>query len=265
MSQPTLNSALRAEYNDLFDTCVIRPAREGEVDKIAKTITTNKGRYEAISSASSVPWFMIGAIHSLEGSLHFGTHLHNGDSLKRKTVNEPAGRPPGEPPFTFEESAIDALKFDRMSVGLDGSLAAILFKLESFNGFGSRRRQINSPYLWSFSNHYTSGKFVADGVFSPTAVSKQCGAAVILRRLAELGTISFDGDQPRVNPGDPPLVRFSNSKSTDPAIVERAENLQRFLNTHPGIFVKVDRIPGMLTSDAFKKVTGNFLAGDSRA
>lgn len=264
MSQPALN-ALRSEYNDLFDTCVVRPERESEVNSIVKTISTNKGRYEDISKASSVPWYMIGAIHSLEGSLDFGTHLHNGDSLKRKTVNVPAGRPPGQPPFTFEGSAIDALKLDRMSIGLDGSLAGILFKLEGFNGFSSRKKQINTPYLWSFSNHYTSGKFVADGFFSATAVSKQCGAAVILRRLAELGTISFDRDQPPVNPEDPPMVRFANTKSNDPEIVERARNLQRFLNIHPGIFVKVDGVPGTLTSDAFKKVTGNFLTGDPRA
>src|SRR6266487_1583426 len=106
MPGPTLN-ALRDEYNELFDTCIVRPERDGAVNKIVKTITNNRDRYEAISEASDVPWFMIGAIHSLEGDLDFGTHLHNGDSLKRRTVNVPAGRPPGEPPFTFEESAID--------------------------------------------------------------------------------------------------------------------------------------------------------------
>lgn len=44
-----------------------------------------------------------------------------------------------------------------------------------------------------------------------------------------------------------------------------AEDLQRLLNTFPGIFVKVDGIPGEKTSNAFKKVTGHFLFGDPRA
>ena len=82
--------------------------------------------------------------------------------------------------------------------------------------------------------------------------------------MAELGTINFAKDQPPVDPGDPPMVRFSNRKSKDAEEVQRAETLQRFLNTHPGIFVKVDGVPGTLTSDAFKKVTGNFLSGDPR-
>jgi lysozyme family protein len=45
---------------------------------------------------------------------------------------------------------------------------------------------VPTPYLWSFSSLYEKGKFVADGVFDPAAVSKQCGAAVMLK--AVLGT-----------------------------------------------------------------------------
>jgi lysozyme family protein len=48
-----------------------------------------------------------------------------------------------------------------------------------------------SPYLWSGSQHYTSGKFVADGTFDPDAVSKQSGAAVILRRMVDQGAVSL--------------------------------------------------------------------------
>ncbi|MDQ3815011.1 MAG: hypothetical protein M3347_13810, partial [Armatimonadota bacterium] len=41
--------------------------------------------------------------------------------------------------------------------------------------------------------HYTKGKFVADGVFDPNAVSKQCGAAVLLRRMIDREIFSFTG------------------------------------------------------------------------
>jgi lysozyme family protein len=61
----------------------------------------------------------------------------------------------------------------------------MLFKMEQFNGFGYRVKGINSPYLWSFSNHYSKGKFTRDGFFDPNAVSKQIGAAVLLRRMSE--------------------------------------------------------------------------------
>jgi hypothetical protein len=45
----------------------------------------------------------------------------------------------------------------------------------------------------------------------------------------------------------------------------RVEDLQRWLNTFPGIFVKVDGVPGDRTSDAYRQVTGSFLPGDPRA
>jgi hypothetical protein len=105
---------------------------------------------------------------------------------------------------------------------------------------------------------------VADGTWSDTAVSKQCGAAVILRRLAEKGLVSFR-DQPRPATGQPPLVSYSMRKSTDPAIVQRVLDLQTWLNTFPGVFVKLDGVPGKKTSDAFKLVTGRLLPGDPRA
>lgn len=36
-------------------------------------------------------------------------------------------------------------------------------------------------FLWSFSTIYEKGKFVADGKFDANAVSKQCGAALLLK------------------------------------------------------------------------------------
>jgi lysozyme family protein len=39
--------------------------------------------------------------------------------------------------------------------------------------------------LWSFCNLYEKGKYVADGKYDPNAVSKQCGAGVMLKTLAE--------------------------------------------------------------------------------
>ena len=189
MAKHTLEE-LRSEYNSLLQTCEIRADKLREVQDICDTILANKTRYEAIATATSVPWFMVAAIHNMEGGLNFNTHLHNGDPLRARTVNVPAGRPKsGSPPFTFEESAIDALAFDNVGVNLEPSFAGICFKLEGFNGFGSRNHGIHTPYLWSFSNQYAKGKFVSDNVFNPDAVSKQCGAAVILLRLLQMKAI----------------------------------------------------------------------------
>ena len=163
-----------------------------EVDEVVQRILQNQNRYTSIAAQSNVPWYVIAVIHNMECGLDFTKHLHNGDSLKRRTVNVPAGRPKtGQPPFTFEVSAFDALKYDKLTEWNDWSIGGICYTLEGFNGWGYRARGINSPYLWSYSNLYTSGKFIRDNVWSNRAVSGQCGAAVILRRMRDKGAIDL--------------------------------------------------------------------------
>ena len=71
----------------------------------------------------------------------------------------------------------------------DWSIPIALFLFEKYNGMGYRALHVPSPYLWSFSDRYTSGKFVADHQFDPNAVSQQCGAAVMLKALDVLGLV----------------------------------------------------------------------------
>jgi lysozyme family protein len=264
----TLTPELREEYQTLFDTLVIRAERQKDVESLVGKIDANRSRYEAVGGPLAIPWFFIGVIHCLEASLNFKKHLHNGDPLTDRTKNVPAGRPKtGEPPFEWEVSAKDALRLKNLHKLDDWSLPALLYQLERYNGFGYRTRPtgIFSPYLWSFSQHYEKGKYVKDGVFDPEAVSKQCGAAVLLRRMAERGLIAFDSANQPVDPADGsdaegPLVSY------DPKNVsENARLLQEALNAFPGVFLKPDGLAGPRTSDALKRVTGHFLVGDPRA
>jgi lysozyme family protein len=276
MASVSFTPALKSEYQRLFDTCHIRPERTVVVESLVTKVSDNRARYSAVGDSLGIPWYFIGVIHCLEASLRFDRHLHNGDPLTARTVQVPAGRPKtGNPPFTWEESANDSLRFEKLDQVTDWSLPGTLYRLEAYNGFGYRLRhpEVLSPYLWSFSEHYTKGKFVADGTFSPTAISKQLGAAVLLRRMSEVGTIQFKPDGTPItgvgkDNGDGnalfdkfgPLIRYSK-KVKSPLV----EDLQKILNTFPGIFLKVDGIAGDRTSDAFKKVTGRFLFGDPRA
>lgn len=141
-------------------------------------------------TSGRIPWFFIACVHYLECSFNFNKHLHNGDPLTGYTVQVPAGRPKvgHPPPFTFEESAVDAMRFMNFDKVRQWILPFILRKLEAYNGFGYfKYKKINTPYLWSFSNHYTKGKYVKDGKYDPEAVSLQMGAAVILKRMEERG------------------------------------------------------------------------------
>jgi lysozyme family protein len=268
MATVSLTQALRRHYQELFNTCSIRPQRFAAVEKIIDTMQANRMRYQHVTDGTGIPWFFVAVIHNMESGLNFKRHLHNGDPLTARTVHVPEGRPrQGDPPFTWEQSAADALALRRLGPGTDWGLTGTLYRVEGYNGWGYRRfhPEVLSPYLWSFSNHYQSGKYVADGRWSDTAVSRQCGAAVLLRRMVESGLINFL-DQPLPAEDALPLIsRYVTAKPTDAALVARAEDLQRWLNTFPGIFVKVDGFPGERTSNGFKKVSGAFLPGDPRA
>lgn len=187
-------SKLKSEYERLFKTCEINSKNASTVNWYVAKLTDpeNRARYETVAQAVCAPWFFVGIIHAMEAGFNFRGHLHNGDNLKRRTVNIPAGRPKvWEPPYRWEDSAIDAIHYDHLANLQDWSLALTLYRWEAYNGFRSRlEHNINTPYLWSFSNHYTRGKFVRDNVWSDTAVSSQCGAAVMLKVLVERGLVT---------------------------------------------------------------------------
>jgi lysozyme family protein len=182
-----LNEALKKEYQELYDSCVINPARTELVSKIVDKILVNKSRYDVVSEKLKIPWQFIGVIHNMEASLNFKSHLHNGDALSGRTIHVPAGRPlTGEPPFTWEDSAIDALTLRRIDQWEDWSIEGMLYQIEGYNGWGYRLHhpEVVTPYLWSFSNHYVKGKYVADGRWSDDAESNQCGAGVLLKKIS---------------------------------------------------------------------------------
>lgn len=180
---------LRPEYDSLYASMVVRPERLASADAVARRLKANEARYRSVADPLGIPWYWVAITHSLEGG-GFSAHLHNGDPLTARTTHVPAGRPvTGTPPFTWEESARDALTMRALDRWGDWSLAGMLYQWERYNGFGYRARGLATPYLWSGSNHYTRGKFTSDGQYSPDAVSAQAGAATVLRRMTDLGLI----------------------------------------------------------------------------
>jgi len=264
---PKLTDALRAEYQKLFDSCQIRPERAAGIDAATGKIIAGKMRYAAVGKPLGVPWFVIGVLHSLEAGSSFERHLHNGDPLTARTVQVPNGRPlTGEPTFKWEDSAVDALTLDKSAGWTDWTVPGILFKWESYNGWGYRayHPEVLTPYLWSYTTHYSRGKYVADGTFSPSVVSRQTGAAALLRRLAEKGEMNA---QSAVN--EPELLKAIGAggglRFKPNAVQPGAVALQQFLNRFPGIFLREDGKLGERSSDAYKTVFGHFLIDDPRA
>lgn len=179
---------VKAGYTNLWNTAKIRPEHLAAVHSAASAMLTHRARYEALTP--KVPWWFIAIIHNLEGGGSFSTHLHNGDPLTERTIHVPIGRPKtGEPPFTWEGSAFDALQMEGFLDETDWSFPKACWSFEKMNGFGYTKKGINSPYIWSYTTLYTKGKYVADGVFDADAVSQQIGAAAILKQFIAMGEV----------------------------------------------------------------------------
>lgn len=166
-----------------YDRAQIRKEKLRYVQAVSLTILRNKTRYTTVQNATGVPWYVIGSLHSLECSSNFNQHLHNGDSIHYKTRHVPKGRPPGPGPWTWETSAIDALKYDELPQKNWRDIGHTLLNCELYNGPFYLKRGLISPYLHSYDTLYVRGKIVADGIYSSTAVSQQCGVVPILKTL----------------------------------------------------------------------------------
>jgi lysozyme family protein len=194
-----LTPELEAEYVQRFNSLVISEHNRQAADLLAYRLMESQSIYANVETATGVPFYVVGLFHCMEADFDFDTHLHNGDPLSNRTVHVPRGRPVnGSPPFTWQESAIDALAYDAISSWKLWTVSGIAFCLEKFNGFGYRRKDINipSPYLWSGSTHYIKGKFESDGRYNPNLVSDQIGAMVILERLSINHDIALKGLKP---------------------------------------------------------------------
>ncbi|MEM7022227.1 MAG: hypothetical protein AAF637_06490, partial [Pseudomonadota bacterium] len=194
---PPVNStsyaALKDEYVAYFHAARTRPEWTGDLGFYLAKLKQNRGRYEAVGSRLRIPWYFIGCIHALEGGFDFHTHMFNGDPLTGRTVRVPKGQPEAPPAngerYTWEESAEAAMRLKGFDEDTDWSLPRLLYRWEGYNGFGYRSRNVPTPYLWSFSTLYEKGRFVADHRFDPNALSKQAGAASMLRALVDSGEL----------------------------------------------------------------------------
>lgn len=55
--------------------------------------------------------------------------------------------------------------------------------LEQYNGLGYAAKGLPSPYVWSGTDQYRSGKYVADHVFDPNVVDNQLGCAGLIKAM----------------------------------------------------------------------------------
>lgn len=169
--------------------------RAGKLASVAKYLceANAKSSYQAVSARTGVPWSFIAVVHERESSQDWTASLAQGDPWKRVSVHVPAGRGPFK---SWGDAAVDALVncAPYAARNKDWSIGGTLTMLEQYNGLGYASRGRPSPYIWSGTDQYTSGKYVRDGVYDPSAVDSQLGCAGLLKAMMMIDpTIMFTG------------------------------------------------------------------------
>lgn len=160
-----------------WNTCRVNPEALPELDKVSARLLASKERYQVVSKQTGYPWPVIAVIHWRESSGNWKASLAQGDPWNQVSTHVPAGRGPFS---SWEEAAIDALHEIEWT---DWSIAGTLTFLERYNGLGYSNKGRPSPYVWSKTNQYVSGKYTSDGRYSANVIDSQPGCAALLIRL----------------------------------------------------------------------------------
>src|SRR5690349_1458630 len=105
-----------------------------------------KTRYEAVSAATGVPWFVIAVIHEREASQSWAANLAQGDPWNKPSIHIPKGQGPFA---SWEQAAINALTRTPpyAAHNSDWSAGGTATLLERYNGTGYAARNLPSPYV----------------------------------------------------------------------------------------------------------------------
>ena len=235
----------------MFDTCVIAEEKYSEIDNQVRQILKGKDRYHAVSSQHNIPWYVTGIMHSTICDCNFKTHLHNGDLLNGRTTNIPVGYPKkGRPPFTWEQAAEDVFLYYHLHKWNDWSIPGMLYNLEIIGPNGLPDNEIRVSKLWCYSNHFGTGT---------TDETAKCGAAILLRRMAEKQLMPVEINY---------LGRLAEIKKLGVEVLympgrslPKTCELQRLMNIS-GACLRVDGRAGKFTASAYHSLTGSYLDGD---
>ena len=158
----------------------------------AKQLLKNRDRFLALQEHCGVPALWVMPVFDRE-SPSFTSYLGNGDPLKKETTHVPAGRGPFA---TWEDGAADALELDHVTQCPAWTWERACYEWEVWNGFGPRNHGRPSGYLWSGTNQYQGGKYVADGVWSRGTWDQQLGCVIVAKEIAALDQEIAKGFEP---------------------------------------------------------------------
>lgn len=128
---------------------------------VAKALIAAKSVYTEVQRVTKVPWWFIAVVHERESNQDWMASLAQGDPWNAVSTHVPLGRGPFH---SWQAAAIDALVYcpPYAANNRDWSVGGTLTLLEEYNGLGYAGKGKPSPYLWSGTDQYSSGKILVD-------------------------------------------------------------------------------------------------------
>jgi lysozyme family protein len=162
--------------------------QQADVNLFLARYKKNAEHYEKLAHQAHVPPELIAALHWREADGQFDRYLHQGDKLGRKARNEPTDIPLfGKD--QFDQAAVHAIgRFGktRDALGLtedSNDMAAMATYAEYYNGLGYYNNGHTNPYVFSGTDQYKGGKYVADHKYDPKAKDQQVGVVALIDAL----------------------------------------------------------------------------------
>lgn len=241
-----LSSALIVHYETNFNGVQIRPEWAKIVHRSVRRIYESRDLYqstvrEIVSRGfSAPPWWLIGAIHTLEADNVDTRSIRNGAIMWSNVCQR-------ENPWRRDAVAGIVERLPAHLSECDWTLDECLHFAEAWNGWGYlvNHPEILSPYIWSGTTRAgLPGKYTRDGLFDPSAASEQPGVAALLKGLIEAGVV--EPIEPARPEGKAPGCFELAAPSLETLMIQRVVNAAIWPET-----VKVDGIFGQKTRQAF--------------
>jgi lysozyme family protein len=191
--------ALIAKNDQRWANMHILASRLSAFAATARRLSVPRARYQGVTDRLTemglqpVPWWFIAIVSEREygGPPRWDRQLGQGDPLDQKSRHDPKDRgpfldhpddvTPGNDAWT--RCCLDALIdcAPHAAKWTDWSPGGALTIWEEYNGLGYANMGVPSAYVWSGTDQYVSGKYIADHVYRASAVDVQEGCAPILR------------------------------------------------------------------------------------
>jgi len=205
-------ATLAPEYAALLAAMRLDPAREHELAARAAVVLAlserHRDEWAEVAGKTGVPRLWGLASFERESGSDYARSPAQGDRWDRVSVNVPRGLGPYQ---CWGDACVAAYRLDHLDevAGVtpaddrcqttdDGkqfyrptsvichpnwTWARACYEGELFNGFGPRAHGRATSYLWSWTNIYTGGKYVADGKWDPDTRDQQCGMVPMMAAL----------------------------------------------------------------------------------